>query len=177
MHDYCRLSDELREGVRKRDAYIKEIQILQMVNSSDKVRESVKMMKGMQLVDMQKASRLLLMAREVSVERSFIEGGLGSAVVATPKLYFFVGCSLEGWRGIVEMIISAMVSMTSGGGVHEVSEDVARLSAVETVRFMEGMQQDGMEKCDHSLLLMKEMEVKACDKSRLILKLSGYVVD
>ncbi|GJS12042.1 hypothetical protein Tco_0368838 [Tanacetum coccineum] len=48
---------------------------------------------------------------------------------------------------------------------------------VETVRFMEGMQQDDMEKCDHSLLLMKEMEVKAHKKFRFILKLTGYVVD
>ncbi|GJS75636.1 hypothetical protein Tco_0725517 [Tanacetum coccineum] len=49
--------------------------------------------------------------------------------------------------------------------------------AVETVRFMEGLQQDHMERYDRSLLLMKEMEVKAREKSKFILKLSGYVVD
>ncbi|GJX37664.1 hypothetical protein Tco_0250967 [Tanacetum coccineum] len=48
---------------------------------------------------------------------------------------------------------------------------------VETVRFMEGLQQDDMERYDRSLLLMKEMEVKAREKSKFILKLSGYVVD
>ncbi|GJV66642.1 hypothetical protein Tco_1482151 [Tanacetum coccineum] len=42
------------------------------------------------------------------------EGGLGSAVVATPEPSFFVGCGSEGRRGIVEMIVSAMVSNTSG---------------------------------------------------------------
>ncbi|GKC63682.1 hypothetical protein Tco_1096280 [Tanacetum coccineum] len=49
--------------------------------------------------------------------------------------------------------------------------------AVETVRFMEGLQVDDMDRYDRSLLLMKEMEVKAREKSRFILKLSGYVVD
>ncbi|GJZ41597.1 hypothetical protein Tco_0588483 [Tanacetum coccineum] len=43
---------------------------------------------------------------------------------------------------------------------------------IETVRFMEGLQQDDMEKRDRSLLLMREMEVKAREKSRFILKLS-----
>ncbi|GKA41915.1 hypothetical protein Tco_0734575 [Tanacetum coccineum] len=47
----------------------------------------------------------------------------------------------------------------------------------ETVRFMERLQQDDMEKRDRSLLLMREMEVKAREKSRFILKLSGYVMD
>ncbi|GJV57313.1 reverse transcriptase domain-containing protein [Tanacetum coccineum] len=47
---------------------------------------------------------------------------------------------------------------------------------VETVRFMEGLQADDMDMYDHSLLLMKEMEAKARDKSRFILKLNGYVV-
>ncbi|GKD45711.1 hypothetical protein Tco_1270356 [Tanacetum coccineum] len=59
------VDDELREGVRKWDAYIKELQMFEMFDSSDEVRESVKMMKGMQVDDMQKASRLLLMAMEV----------------------------------------------------------------------------------------------------------------
>nr|GEU50165.1 hypothetical protein [Tanacetum cinerariifolium] len=49
--------------------------------------------------------------------------------------------------------------------------------AIETVRFMEGLQQDDMEKRDRLLLLMREMEVKAREKSRFILKLNGYVVD
>ncbi|GJX37662.1 hypothetical protein Tco_0250965 [Tanacetum coccineum] len=47
---------------------------------------------------------------------------------------------------------------------------------VETVRFMEGLQQDDMERYDRSLLLMKEMEVKAREKSKFILKLSGAKV-
>ncbi|GKE85688.1 hypothetical protein Tco_1559430 [Tanacetum coccineum] len=72
--------------------------------------------------------QLVFYRATVSVKRSFTEGGLGSAIVATAKLSFLVGCSSEGWRGIVETIISAMVSMTSGGGVHEVGEDVARVS-------------------------------------------------
>ncbi|GKF35378.1 hypothetical protein Tco_0108578 [Tanacetum coccineum] len=37
---------------------------------------------------------------------------------------------------------------------------------------MKGLQQDDMVKRDRSLLLMREMEVKACEKSRFILKLS-----
>ncbi|GKD58307.1 hypothetical protein Tco_1295816, partial [Tanacetum coccineum] len=49
--------------------------------------------------------------------------------------------------------------------------------AAETVRFMERMQLDDMDKCNHSLLLMREMKDKAREKSRFILKLNGYVVD
>nr|GEZ41233.1 hypothetical protein [Tanacetum cinerariifolium] len=48
---------------------------------------------------------------------NMIEGGVGSAVVATSEPSFFVGCALEVWRGIVEMIVCAMVSNMSGGGV------------------------------------------------------------
>ncbi|GKE49476.1 hypothetical protein Tco_1480734, partial [Tanacetum coccineum] len=111
----------------------------------------------------------------------FAEGSLGSAVVATPELSFFVGCGSEGWRGIVEMIVSAMVSNTSGGGVPGCcfwvamprrEECIGELKAlgdcegvIETVRFIEGLQQDDMKKRDHSLLLMREMEVKAREKS------------
>nr|GEZ67787.1 hypothetical protein [Tanacetum cinerariifolium] len=51
----------------------------------------------------------------------------------------------------------------------EVGEDVAMVreyrGAVKTVRFMEGLQQDDLERHDRSLLLMREMEVKAREKS------------
>ncbi|GJU57548.1 hypothetical protein Tco_1235314 [Tanacetum coccineum] len=120
-------------------------------------------------------SFLLLPSNDRSLSRDlFAKCGLGSAVIATPELSFSVGCSSEGWRGIVEMIVFAMVSMTSGGGVPALGDYEY---VVETVRFMEGVQQDDMEKCDRSLLLMKEMEVKARKKSRFILKLTGYVED
>ncbi|GJV96898.1 hypothetical protein Tco_1548475 [Tanacetum coccineum] len=65
MHDYRRLSDELRESIRMRDAYIEEFQRLQMYDSSDEVIESIEILKGMQVNDMEKASRLILMAREI----------------------------------------------------------------------------------------------------------------
>ncbi|GJX09171.1 hypothetical protein Tco_0199030 [Tanacetum coccineum] len=108
-----------------------ELQMFKMFDSSDEVCESAEMMKGMQVDDMQKASRLLLMARECEANKCitvcappgslsrdlFAEGALGSVVVATTELSFSVGCSSEGWRGIVETIVSAMVSMTSGGCV------------------------------------------------------------
>ncbi|GKE58180.1 hypothetical protein Tco_1497365 [Tanacetum coccineum] len=48
--------------------------------------------------------------------------------------------------------------------------------AVEIVRFMEGLQQDDLERHDCSLLLMREMEVKVCKKSKFILRLSGAEV-
>ncbi|GJY52965.1 hypothetical protein Tco_0444629 [Tanacetum coccineum] len=48
---------------------------------------------------------------------------------------------------------------------------------VETVRFMEGLQEDDMDRCNYTLALMREVEVKAHEKSRFILKLSGYEVD
>ncbi|GKB49546.1 hypothetical protein Tco_0900299 [Tanacetum coccineum] len=49
--------------------------------------------------------------------------------------------------------------------------------AIKDVRFIEGLQHDNIERYDRSLLLMNEMEVKACEKSRFIFKLSGYVVN
>ncbi|GJT48527.1 hypothetical protein Tco_0974684 [Tanacetum coccineum] len=52
-----------------------------------------------------------------------------------------------------------------------------REDVIETVRFMEKLQQDDMEKHDHSLLLIREIEVNAREKSRFILKLNGYVMD
>ncbi|GJR18992.1 hypothetical protein Tco_0967519 [Tanacetum coccineum] len=65
LQDYRRLSSELREGVRMRDRYISEIQ---MSYSSDEVLESIEIMRSMQLDDMEKASRLLLMAREIQTK-------------------------------------------------------------------------------------------------------------
>ncbi|GKA81790.1 hypothetical protein Tco_0788482 [Tanacetum coccineum] len=52
----------------------------------------------------------------------------------------------------------------------EVGEDLASAlgdceDVIETVRCMERLQQDDTEKRDHSLLLMREMEVKAREKS------------
>nr|GEU61565.1 hypothetical protein [Tanacetum cinerariifolium] len=65
MNEYRRLSYGLREGLRVRAAYIEELQMFQVFHSSDEVVESLEIMKGMQLDDVEKASRLLLMAREV----------------------------------------------------------------------------------------------------------------
>ncbi|GJT48528.1 hypothetical protein Tco_0974685 [Tanacetum coccineum] len=47
MHDYRRLSDELRENVRMRYAYIEEFQRLQMYDSSDEVIESIEILKNL----------------------------------------------------------------------------------------------------------------------------------
>ncbi|GJX24192.1 hypothetical protein Tco_0228637 [Tanacetum coccineum] len=62
MENYRRLSGELRNGVRMRDKYIRELQTSHM---SDEVVESIEILKRVQLDDMEKASRLLLMAREI----------------------------------------------------------------------------------------------------------------
>ncbi|GJW20750.1 hypothetical protein Tco_0031372 [Tanacetum coccineum] len=62
MEDFYRLSNELTETVRIRDAYINELRIK---DSSNEVAESIEIMRRMQLDDMQAASRLMLMAREM----------------------------------------------------------------------------------------------------------------
>ncbi|GJV76913.1 hypothetical protein Tco_1508497 [Tanacetum coccineum] len=72
--------------------------------------------------------------KELFIEK-LKEGGLGSAVVATCEPSFFVGCGSEGRRGIVKMIVSAMVSNTSGGGVSEVGEDLASVREYRGVVF------------------------------------------
>ncbi|GKE06732.1 hypothetical protein Tco_1398750 [Tanacetum coccineum] len=65
MHDYRRLSSKLREAVRMEDEYINE---LQMLDSSKEVLKGIEIMRRMQLDDMEKASRLLLMAREIQTK-------------------------------------------------------------------------------------------------------------
>ncbi|GJY96969.1 hypothetical protein Tco_0513879 [Tanacetum coccineum] len=61
MENYHRLSGDLRNGVRMRDRYIRELR----THMSDEVIESIKILKRVQLHDMEKASHLLLMAREI----------------------------------------------------------------------------------------------------------------
>ncbi|GKA21388.1 hypothetical protein Tco_0701377 [Tanacetum coccineum] len=61
LQEFCRLSSELREVVRMRDQYIDE---LKMLSGCDEILESIKIKRRMQLNDMEKASHLLLMARE-----------------------------------------------------------------------------------------------------------------
>ncbi|GKF16144.1 hypothetical protein Tco_0061062 [Tanacetum coccineum] len=61
MEEYCKVSGELSETIRMRDEYIKE---LWMYNWSDEILESIKIIRSMQVDDMKKASRLLLMAKE-----------------------------------------------------------------------------------------------------------------
>ncbi|GJV90906.1 hypothetical protein Tco_1538719, partial [Tanacetum coccineum] len=65
MHDYRRLSSELREAVRMRYEYMNE---LQMLGSSEELLEGIEIMRRMQFDDMEKASRLLLMAREIQTK-------------------------------------------------------------------------------------------------------------
>ncbi|GKE10818.1 hypothetical protein Tco_1414369 [Tanacetum coccineum] len=48
MHEYRRLSGELREAVRMRDVYINELQIL---DSSDEVVDSIEIMRRMQRIE------------------------------------------------------------------------------------------------------------------------------
>nr|GEU29094.1 hypothetical protein [Tanacetum cinerariifolium] len=61
MENYRQLSGQLRNGVRMRDRYIRELRTSDM---SDEVAESIEILKRVQL-DMEKESRLLLMAREI----------------------------------------------------------------------------------------------------------------
>nr|GEU82002.1 hypothetical protein [Tanacetum cinerariifolium] len=56
------LSGQLRNGMRMRDIYIRELRTSAM---SDEVLESIEILKRVQLDDMKKASRFLLMAREI----------------------------------------------------------------------------------------------------------------
>ncbi|GKE26645.1 hypothetical protein Tco_1442029 [Tanacetum coccineum] len=73
VQEFRRLSSELREVVRMRDRYINE---LKLSNSCDEILESIEIMRRMQLDDIEKASRLLLMARETQlkmhVKKTFI---------------------------------------------------------------------------------------------------------
>ncbi|GJT08691.1 hypothetical protein Tco_0843153 [Tanacetum coccineum] len=80
--------------------------------------------------------------------------------VARVREYIGVACGLKIAIRRREEYIGELKALGSYEGV------------VKTVRFMEGMQQDDMERYDRSLFLMKEVEVKACEKSRFILKLS-----
>nr|GEU36214.1 hypothetical protein [Tanacetum cinerariifolium] len=89
MHDYCRLSDELRDGVRKKD---------DLSRSFESYRCLISWI-GNLLSDL------------------FAEGGYDSVIVAMTELSYFVRCGSEERRGMVDVIVSATVSMTSVGGV------------------------------------------------------------
>nr|GEU70814.1 hypothetical protein [Tanacetum cinerariifolium] len=60
--NYRQLYGQLRNGVRMRDRYIRELQTSDM---SDEVVESIEIIKRVRVDDMEKVSHLLLMAREI----------------------------------------------------------------------------------------------------------------
>ncbi|GJY74506.1 hypothetical protein Tco_0478937 [Tanacetum coccineum] len=62
MENYRQLSGQLRNDVKMRDRYIRELRTSDM---SDEVVESIEIIKQVQLDDMEKASSFLLMAREI----------------------------------------------------------------------------------------------------------------
>nr|GEU93757.1 hypothetical protein [Tanacetum cinerariifolium] len=68
-------------------------------------------------------------------------------------------------------------------GIWKREESIKELKALgdregidKTVRFMEGLQADDMDSCNRTLSLMREVEVKAREKSRFILKLSALLI-
>nr|GEW78827.1 hypothetical protein [Tanacetum cinerariifolium] len=61
IRDFRRLSSEFKEAIRRRDAYVDE---LRASRSCDDALGTIKMLSRMQLVDIEKAARLMLMARE-----------------------------------------------------------------------------------------------------------------
>nr|GEU96222.1 hypothetical protein [Tanacetum cinerariifolium] len=72
MQNYYRLSNELREAVRMRDGYINELQIS---NNSNEVSDSIEIMRRMQFDDIEAASRLMLMAREIQTKHRALQMG------------------------------------------------------------------------------------------------------
>ncbi|GJX80186.1 hypothetical protein Tco_0328335 [Tanacetum coccineum] len=65
MQNYYRLSNKLNEAVRMRDGYINE---LQTSNDSNEVADSIKILKRMQIDDIQMASRLMVTAGEMQTK-------------------------------------------------------------------------------------------------------------
>ncbi|GJW09055.1 hypothetical protein Tco_1571478 [Tanacetum coccineum] len=65
MHDYRRLSDELTKGVKMGDEYMNE---LRMLVNHEEILESIEIMRHMQVDDMEKASRLMAMSREIQTK-------------------------------------------------------------------------------------------------------------
>ncbi|GJR71537.1 hypothetical protein Tco_0083902 [Tanacetum coccineum] len=65
VRDFHRLSSELKEAVRRRDGYVVE---LRASRSYDDALGTIKILSRMQLDDMEKAARLLLMARETQIK-------------------------------------------------------------------------------------------------------------
>ncbi|GJV28915.1 hypothetical protein Tco_1385363 [Tanacetum coccineum] len=108
--------------VDEREVFADELDMLAGKYVLDKMAEFTKQVQNKDVLNLMK---LQILGREFELRahekelfiKKLKEGGLGFAVVATPEQSFFVGCGSEGRRGIVEMIVSAMVSNTSGGGV------------------------------------------------------------
>ncbi|GJT60331.1 hypothetical protein Tco_1003864 [Tanacetum coccineum] len=65
MQSYYMISNKLREAVRMREGYFNE---LQTSNNSNKVANSIEIMRRMQVDDIQMASRLMLTAKEMKTK-------------------------------------------------------------------------------------------------------------
>ncbi|GJV62595.1 hypothetical protein Tco_1473423 [Tanacetum coccineum] len=63
--EFLRFSSELRVAVRRRDGYIAELRVYR---SCDDTLGTIEMLSRMQLDDMEKDARLLLMARETRIK-------------------------------------------------------------------------------------------------------------
>nr|GEX50206.1 hypothetical protein [Tanacetum cinerariifolium] len=65
VRDFLRLSSELREAIRRSDGYVAE---LRASRSCDDALGTIEMLSHMQLDDMEKVARFLLLARETLIK-------------------------------------------------------------------------------------------------------------
>ncbi|GJR91987.1 hypothetical protein Tco_0215998 [Tanacetum coccineum] len=149
--------------VDDREVFADELDMLAGKYAPDKMAEFTKQVQNKDVPNLMKLQilgrefELRAQEKELFIEK-LKEGGLGSAVVAMPEPSFFVGYSSEGRRGIVEMIVSAMVSNTSGGGVHEVGKDLARVREYRGVVFGLNIAMQRREECIGELKALGDYE-------------------
>ncbi|GKD71400.1 hypothetical protein Tco_1325490 [Tanacetum coccineum] len=160
-----RLSTELRQAVRMRDRYIDEHK---MSYSCDDILESVDIMRRMQLDDMEKASRLLLMARETQLkmhEKSMFVVKLRGRVVAATEDQRFAR-QINRLRG--EMAVACEKRM---GFVEELETVRGIITPAKAVEFLKDTQLKDDAKLAQLHDLERQVELRAVEKELFIQKL------
>nr|GEW67637.1 hypothetical protein [Tanacetum cinerariifolium] len=199
VRDIRRLSSELREAVRRRDGYVAE---LKASRSYDDALGTIEMLTHMQLDDMEKAARLLLMARESQIKVD--ENTNFIMRMRDPKMDAPLPLLEELTRAVESNLTKDQLIVLFEREVDEDAgkvRDIRRLSselreavrrrdgyvaelkasrsyddALGTIEMMTHMQLDDMEKAARLLLMARESQIKVDENTDFIMRMRDRVV-
>nr|GEV59343.1 hypothetical protein [Tanacetum cinerariifolium] len=139
------------------------------------------LLKRLCLDNMEKAICLRLMMKETKVkiaEKNISIRRLRRNVAVGVNLLLEAALKYVGVCGFLDVAVIREYRGVACGlriGIQKREESIKELT--KTVRFIKELQADDMDSCNRTLSLIREVEVKAREKSRFILKLSGYEIN